>query len=130
MKYTKEYLEENTELNEQGLALATAGLGLAGGVLGRVIGGAGDVVSTVLRPPLDLARTTGKTVRADQYKRLGKSGFGGTGLGSSSRDAAIRNVLMADYPNLLSRLRQRASGIGGGILSQAAAVRLGMGRGR
>ena len=121
MKYNEDYLKKDA-LNEQAGIAALGGLGAALSSAG--IGAGVDTLASLLRPPLDLAKQMGRAGRADQYKRISKAGFAGVAQGSNTRDMAIRNILTADYPNLLSRLKQRA---GEPIRAAGQAAQIGIG---
>ena len=96
MNYSKNYLEE------QRRRIPVAG-GLANLLL-TIGGGAGDIVSTVVKPPLDLAKNLGNIERRNIFHRIQKARFGGS---ESPSDEAIKMVLAREFPSLGSKLTGR-----------------------
>lgn len=103
MKYTEKYLEEQGKPGIGKKALSA----LLGPLVGLGVIGAGtgiDVLSGLVRPPLDLATALGKAQRLNTINRQ-KSTFGGQ---DTSQDLAIKAILAREVPGLLTKAGERA----------------------
>lgn len=97
MKYKKEYLKEQKFLFSAPALLTGFG-----------IGSVADVIGSVVRPPLDLAKQIGHEKRINTLKRAGEQKFGGT---QSELEKAIEAALGKERESIAGKIGQRGRGL-------------------
>ena len=93
MNYNKKYLEEQGLLFSMPANLATLG-----------ISSVADIIGTVLRPPLDLAKQIGHEKRFNTLRRAGEQKFGSS---QSEIEKAIEAALGKERESLAAKLGRR-----------------------